>query len=439
MPDRDPQAPPVATELPSAETLAQMVRVFNESTAKLEEAYTALQTEVHTLNAELEAANRQLEARVAELTEVKEYLNSVLDSATNGVVAVDLDGCVTAFSSGAERITGHRGDAALGRRYEDVLGVPFGLDLRAARRREAEGEIHYVAGEVIDADGKAVPVHESTALMHNAAGDVIGAVKVFEDLSEIRELQERVRQRDRLLALGEMAATVAHEIRNPLGGIEGFAALLARDIPEDDTRRRLVDQILLGTRSLNRVVTELLLFTRPIQLDFRMQDARPLLDSAWEFVAAQADAARIRLHRAYGDAPVPIRADAEQLRRVFLNLMLNAVQAMPDGGDLYLGIAPRTVTDGDGWEPHEAARLQREWVEVTVRDTGTGIPAAKLAKIFEPFFTTKEKGTGLGLAIALKIVEGHSGWIHAASDETGTTFATYLPRPRQGHGRKEQS
>lgn len=432
MPGTESGAPMLPAAGPSTEGLADMVRLFNESTAKLEEAYAALQREVHSLDAELEAANRQLEARVAELTEVKQYLNCVLDSATNGVVAVDLHGCITAFSSGAERVTGHKAEAAVGRGYEDVLGVSFGLDFAAMRNGRIDTERHYVTGEVVDTTGRPVPVHESTSLMRDAAGQVIGAVKVFEDLSEIRELEARARQRDRLSALGEMAATVAHEIRNPLGGIEGFAALLARDVEEADPRRRLVDQILLGTRSLNRVVTELLLFTRPIQYHMQMVSLPALLDSAWDFVAVEAEAQGVRLARDFPAETPDMRADTEQLRRVFLNLMLNALQAMPAGGELRLGIALRALADADDdWGPLEE-RVQREWVEITIHDTGTGIEPDALSKIFDPFFTTKEKGTGLGLAIALKIVEGHSGWLHAASDEQGTTFAMYLPRPRQG-------
>ncbi len=413
----------------ATDSLDAVLRLFNEHTAKLEEAYSNLQTEIHRLNAELEETNAALQARIAEVTEIKEYLNCVLDSVTNGVIAVDLDGRITAFNEGAERITGYRAQAALGQAYEDLVGVPFGVEPAALGAGQVPAEGQFLTGELLDVHGRPVPVRESTSLMHDAAGQVIGSVKIFEDLSEIRELEARARQRDRLSALGEMAATVAHEIRNPLGGIEGFAALLARDVAEGDPRRRLVDQILLGTRSLNRVVTELLLFTRPIQYHMQLLDLRDLVESTWAFVEGQAAAQDVRLERAFPADPIRVRADPEQLRRALLNMMLNAVQAMPDGGTLKVRLAHRTLTD-EAWEPYDA-NLQREWVELQVHDTGVGIPANVLEKIFNPFFTTREKGTGLGLATALKIVESHSGWLHAASDESGTTFSVYLPRPRE--------
>ena len=427
-------SPPPSGVLPhpqeeASDALNAMLRQFNEQTGKLESAYANLRTELHRLNAELEEKNTALQSRIAEVTEIKEYLNCVLDSVTNGVIAVDLAGRITAFNDGAARITGHDAGTALGCAYEELLGVPFGVDGRGHPAGQLAAEAEFVTSEVLDVHGRPVPVRESTAIMHDAAGNVLGAVKVFEDLSEIRELEARARQRDRLSALGEMAATVAHEIRNPLGGIEGFAALLARDVPEDDARRRLVDQILIGTRSLNRVVTELLLFTRPIRYQMQLLDLRDLLETTWAFVAAEAEAAQVTVERVYPEEPMHVRADPEQLRRALLNMMLNAVQAMTGGGTLRLGLAHRMLTDED-LGPYDTS-VQREWVEIEVHDSGTGIPADVLDKIFNPFFTTKEKGTGLGLATALKIVEGHSGWLHAASDETGTTFSVYLPRPRE--------
>lgn len=415
----------------ATESLNAMLALFNTNSAKLEEAYTGLQGELHRLNRELEQTNRQLEARIAEITQIKEYLNCVLDSVTNGVVAVDPQGRITAFNLGAERITGHAAEAAIGTAYETLFGVPFGPEVTEAADGAFSTEAEYVTAELLDAQGRPVPIRESASLMHDATGTVIGAVKVFEDLSQIRELEARARQRDRLSALGEMAATVAHEIRNPLGGIEGFAALLARDVPEEDPRRRLVDKVLLGTRSLNRVVTDLLLFTRPIRYHMQLVDLCELLENTWVFTGATAEAAGIHLECAYETAPVTVRGDAEQLRRAFLNIILNGVQAMPAGGTLRLGLAYRSLTEED-LGPLET-HLQREWVEVQIHDTGPGIPADTLDKIFNPFFTTKEKGTGLGLAIALKIIEGHSGWIHAASDSAGTTFSIYLPRPRERH------
>lgn len=237
--------------------------------------------------------------------------------------------------------------------------------------------------------------------------------------SRDRELQEKNRQleelrrKDRLAALGEMAATVAHEIRNPLGGIQGFAALLERDIPQDDPRRRLVEKILAGTRSLDRVVSELLEYTRPLELKVEAIDARVLVDSAIGYLSGVPAGVMIRNNAPEG---VVLRGDAQKLRQVVLNVLQNAAQSIDVAGQVEV-----------------TAQLSRGRVVIAIRDTGCGIPAEHLPKVFMPFFTTREKGTGLGLAVAAKIVESHGGTMYVNSAPgAGSIFSVALPHAEQG-------
>ncbi len=234
-----------------------------------------------------------------------------------------------------------------------------------------------------------------------------------------RELQEKNRQleelrrKDRLAALGEMAATVAHEIRNPLGGIQGFAALLERDIPKEDPRRRLVEKILVGTKSLDRVVGELLEYTRPIDLNMEMIDARTLVDSAAGYLSGVPAGVIIRNEVQQGLA---LRGDAHKLRQVLLNVLQNAVQSIEGAGGVEV-----------------TAQFSRGRIVIAIKDTGCGIPAEHLQKVFMPFFTTREKGTGLGLAVAAKIVESHGGAMDVSSAPgAGATFSIALPIAEQG-------
>jgi signal transduction histidine kinase len=245
--------------------------------------------------------------------------------------------------------------------------------------------------------------------MADSAGNRVGSVKTFQDLSEIIALREQVRQIDRLAAIGEMAATVAHEIRNPLGGIRGFAAFLAQDIPEDDPRRRLVDKIEVGAKSLDKVVNGLLEYTRPVELNLKPTGAAALVDAALGFTTY--DPIRVTVVNSISPE-LRVLADPDNVRQVFLNILLNAMQSMAGTGRIDISAE---AGSGD--------------VTLAFQDSGPGISDEDLARVFSPFFTTKEKGTGLGLAVCAKIVEGHGGELRAESlVGHGATFYVRLPR-----------
>jgi len=400
----------------SAQHLKAAFETFNETTQRLQEAYEKLQERVAQLDRELEEKNRQLLLKVEELNRTRDYLHDILEAMTDGVLAVDVDGRITTFNRAAQRITGYTAAEVKNRRYSELFADSFGdLPRRAGRFEASRG---HVPSELRRRDGAAVPVSESVALLTDRQGNVAGAIKVFQDLSEITRLKERVRRNDRLAAVGQMAAAVAHEIRNPLGGIEGFAALLARDIPRDDPKRMLVEKILAGTKSLNRVVSELLAFTRPMKFELEAIDCEELLKSVLALAGDATNGVAVSLEIDRTASPATVVGDAEKLKQVFLNVVLNALQSMTDGGALQIRMRREERTEG-----REAPVLV-----VTFADTGCGIPEEVLPRIFEPFFTTKEKGTGLGLSVAARIVDGHGGRITATSTEgVGSTFEIRLP------------
>jgi len=273
--------------------------------------------------------------------------------------------------------------------------------------------------------GSAIPVRESTSCTRDSRGRITGTVKIFEDLTELRDLEEQARRQDRLAALGQMSATVAHEIRNPLGGIEGFASLLIRDFEPGDPRLRLVQKIQEGSRSLNRIVSELLMFTRPVKLKYQHIEAADLLENAFGFLTEDLQTTRIKLQKKFNRKPLALWGDAEQLKQVILNIALNAIQAMPDGGILRVTCGKRELPS-----PSQkfSERRNGNQIIIAVKDSGPGIQEHEIPLIFNPFYTTKEKGTGLGLAIASKIIEAHNGGISASnSPEGGAVFAISLP------------
>lgn len=365
------------------QALADAFQVFTQTTQRMEEAYQRLQSRVEELDQELAFTS--------------DYLRNILESMSDGVIAVDLNGIVTAFNSAARNILGYGAEDVIGKSFREVFNRDFSAPL---------GRPGY---ELRHKTGRAVLVTERDAPIADNERREIGQVKVFQDLTQIEALREQVRQQDRLAAIGKMAATVAHEIRNPLGGIRGFAALLARDVVEDDPKSRLVEKILIGVKQLDRVVSDLLEYTRPLELQLRPWSCAELVESAWGFVDP---GGRDVTFETAIDPDLYVHADADKMRQVFLNLLINAVQSVTEQGHIRV-----------------AAESRDHMVTLSFTDSGCGIPEQHLEQIFSPFFTTKEKGTGLGLAIASKIVEGHGGRITVeTSPHHGSTFHVNLPR-----------
>ena len=232
-----------------------------------------------------------------------------------------------------------------------------------------------------------------------------------------RELQdsfEQIKRADRLSAIGQLSASLAHEIRNPLGSIEGAADLLEQPGISPDIRAKSLVVIRKEVQRLNRLLTNLLDFARPRRPELQAVDIRGVVESVVALVAHSARQGNVEIRRSFATALPPVECDAEQLKQVILNLTINAIQAMPEGGELELALA--AASGG---------------VRIAVRDQGQGIPAPELDRIFDPFYTTKAHGTGLGLAVAQQIVSQHGGTLTAAlNPEGGMTFTVALPAGR---------
>jgi len=252
-----------------------------------------------------------------------------------------------------------------------------------------------------------------------------------------RELQEQTRlllekeaqlhRADRLSALGQLSAGLAHEIRNPLGAIKGAVEILEEDYPAGHPKAEFYAIILKEVKRLNDVVTNFLNFARPVSMRFVPVDVREVLASLEGLVSGEARAHRVQIRTSFHVGPSRVMADEALLKQAFLNIMLNALEAMPDGGELAISTRvadPKTVgvMDSDDRE---------EWLEAVFDDTGTGIPEEHVGRVFDPFFTTKKDGTGLGLAITYRIIENHRGIIRVTSQPgKGTTFIITLPVER---------
>ena len=233
------------------------------------------------------------------------------------------------------------------------------------------------------------------------------------------EKETQLRRADRLSALGQLSAGLAHEIRNPLGAIKGAVEILQDDFPSGHPKAEFYSILLREVDRLNDVLTNFLNFARPVTPHFAPLDVRAVLTALEGLISGQARAHRVQIFTSFHAGPSRVMADETLLKQAFLNIMLNAVEAMPKGGDL--AISTRL-------SPAGAAGSRPEWVEVVFDDTGPGIGEEDLGRIFDPFFTTKADGTGLGLAITHRIIENHHGTIRVMSQRgKGTTFVITLP------------
>jgi len=403
---------------PSIGDLTAAFHTLNRSSERLEDAHRRLVARVHQVDRELVETNERLNHKVDELDSLTRYLNDILAGMDSGVVATDDAGRITSFNRAAERALGLSADAVLGKPHDTVLrnadGSPAPLAATLAHGRPVEALEH----EVVSGSGERRRLSSTVAPILNAHGRRVGAVETFSDLTEFRELQERLDHADKLAALGHMAAQVAHEIRNPLNSIEGFASLLERDFEPDDKRRTFAQHIVTGSRSLNKIVNNLLVFSQPFVLQPRPASLHEVLEEALAFAVADARTqgrGHVEVARHYAPDADAIEADADLLRQALMNLMLNASQAMAADGTL--SVTARVAVDPP------------DHVEIRIEDSGPGIPQEIRDQVLEPFFTTRSRGSGLGLAIVQKIARRHGGHLELESEDgRGTTAILVLPR-----------
>lgn len=397
---------------------------FESSSRSLEQAYAKMQADFGRLNLELDAKNEELRRTLEETRTTREHLNSVLQSLKSGVIVVDTKGVIAHFNRAAE-ITGLKQQEAVGKEYDRIL--PQAREPGSVLETLRTGrEFHHEDGLLRAKTGTSIPVNRSTALVKDSRGHILGAMEVFQDISNIKAMEQEIFQARTLAALGEMSATVAHEIRNPLGGIGTYAALLERDLDKDDPRRNLVRSIMQGIASLNKIVTNLLVYTRPLRGTLQRVALNDFVRQVADFAVLEIPEQHkgsIQVRTRVGSRLLHSRIDPEKIQQLFLNLFFNAVQAMPDGGTVTVCLRSTTKS------PQASRKSGSEaWVCLAIEDTGKGIPPENLPKIFNPFFTTKENGTGLGLAIVRRIAEFHKGVLKVKSKlGRGTSMELYLP------------
>ena len=341
---------------------------------------------------------------------IKAFSDSVVENMPIGLLAVDTDGRIVSFNQTAEAVLQITAQEVLGKDAKEVLPKPLkSLPQELGTDKEIiEKEI-----ECRLEDGRMIPMDISVSRLAGDDGVSMGHIILFSDLTEIQELKREVERSQRLASLGRLAAGIAHEIRNPLSSIKGFATYFGeryRDVPED---RKTAEIMVKEVERLNRVIGQLLEFARPLAVKKKLTSMETTIHHSLKMIERDAQAKDIKVKTDFAHDVPDVHIDSDRMNQVFLNLYLNAIEAMEHGGTVSVAFNQREDLKS---------------VRITISDTGSGIKKKDLVHVFDPYFTTKQSGTGLGLAIVHNIIEAHNGEVRVESETgKGTTVTIILP------------
>jgi len=342
------------------------------------------------------------------LSRIKAFSDTVVENMPTGLVAVDPGGNIVSFNHTAGTILHVDSNKTLAKRAEEVLPYDFmnlleeTVNQDRIIEKEMDCKLH---------DGRILPMDVSISKLAGDDGQSSGHVILFRDMTEIQSLKREIERSQRLASIGKLAAGVAHEIRNPLSSIKGFATYFKeryRDVPEDHKTAGIMVQ---EVERLNRVITQLLEFARPVEIQKKSSDIHQLIQHSMKMIEGEARSKHVQLKVSLSPEIRFVPMDQDRMNQVLLNMYLNALEAMDEGGTLTVQVIP-----------DKSSRK----VQITISDTGSGIKDEDLIHIFDPYFTTKQSGTGLGLAIVHKIIESHRGEVNVESVVGKGTMMTIL-------------
>lgn len=401
----------VANQVTLAIQRALLIAKFidkNERLVQANEELNAAKEQLSQWNRTLEQA---VDERTRELRTWHDFLQSVIDGLHDAIVIVSPEREVLFANRAAKRLREFAADS-LGRCYSRLPGTTGTCDDCPTAHTFATGEIGRTSYSARGEDGLQHYYEMYTYPIRDEQGTIHRVIEIVRDVSEQKWLEAQLIQAEKMASLGEVASGIAHEIRNPLTGIKLGLNVLRSELDGDATKLEVMSRIAKDIEVLDRVVTQMLDFSRRREIRKENCQLLDVLEKAIFYISKPARDQGIAIHREFRAAP-SIDVDPVLMQQVFLNLLLNAVQAMPDGGEIHLDIDHRPESHG---------------IEISIRDTGPGIPPSHRSKIFQPFFSTKPGGTGLGVPISERIVRDHGGQLRIESEPgKGTTVTIWLP------------
>lgn len=346
----------------------------------------------------------------------------MLDSVGDGVIVVSQEGLITLMNPAAEEMTGRSRSQVLGTRFRESFRSEAVLVDMVERTAASGVSLSDQDNVVLNSSSRGIPANATTFPLLRPDGEAIGVILNLRDLTSIRELEAAVRQADRLSTLGTLAAGLAHEIKNPLGGIKGAAQLLERELDPGSDLLEYPRVMIREAERIDKIIRQLLELASPKGPRFTPVNLHMILGDIILLQREAAGSREVSVSTGFDPSIPPIMADEALLTQVFLNLIRNALEAMPEGGRL--SVTSRVLAEYQLARNENRSRM----VAVDVVDTGMGIPAENLTKVGTPFFSTKDGGTGLGLAICQKIVAEHRGMLKIDSKQgLGTKISVLLP------------
>jgi two-component system sensor histidine kinase PilS (NtrC family) len=384
-----------------------------------------------TISEELKKKKKELIQKQEDYNQLETFNRNIIQSLDSGLLTIDLNGKINFCNRTAEKILNLNGEGSkdvsvydLFPRINDVIQALY-------KRKEQEVPLDYQRYETLftDSEGKKIHLGFSISPLTNPEGASIGHTLIFQDITKFKEMEDQMKRVDKMAAVGLLAAGMAHEIRNPLASLSGSIQMLKLELVLDESQKHLMDITLRESERLNALITDFLLFAHPPQTNKMPWEISKLFEETIDLLThSPTFHDGIQVIRSHPHEEIKAMIDSDQMKQVFWNLLINAAQAMSNGGEIRIHIEKGKDALVGKNVPWIFLSKGKEWVRISIADSGQGIPPEEKEKIFEPFFTTKEGGTGLGLSIVHKIIENHNGVIKVESDVgKGSTFTIFLP------------
>ncbi|MFZ3065048.1 MAG: ATP-binding protein [Nitrospirota bacterium] len=362
-----------------------------------------------------------LKEKDTDLVELQTFYKNVAQSMSSGLLTTDLKGHITSFNRAAEDITGNFFEDVKGKIWHEIFNLE---EIKSVFSKLEMLRIPFrFEGNYVRKDGAKLALGITISSLKNESGETTGAIGIFQDLTKIKEMEDDIKKKEKLAMVGELAAGMAHEIRNPLASLSGSMQILKSESSLSGENKKLLEIALRETEKLNRIISDFLTYARPTPLNKKRCDINRLLNDTVTLLRNSREyQKKIKIAANLEGKRLITEVDPNQMSQVFWNLSINAVQAMSDGGELIIS-SKKKLKKGRGYSDFD-----KDYIEITFKDTGNGINPVVKDKIFYPFFTTKDKGSGLGLAIVHRIIEDHKGEIKVESKlNEGSRFIIHLP------------
>ncbi len=364
-------------------------------------------------------SSEQLKETAKTLANLRALHERIVESIRSGLITTDLDGNIYTFNLAAEEITGLKSKEMIGKSIFSIFGNIRLSITHSLKDLEKDEQHQRFETDFITPENFIVRIGYGISPLFSESGEKTGLIITFQDLTAIRSMEESIRRKDRLAAVGRVAAGLAHEIRNPLGAMRGAIQVLESKTPPDSAQSKLMEIILRESDRLNKIITNFLTYARPRVSNFSEIDVLESVNDTFTLLEHSPDVKENHvLETVLPENPVIISADPTQLKQIFWNLARNAILAMPDGGKLKVIVA----------------ELANERIRILFEDTGVGMSPEQVEQLFEPFSNSTTGGTGLGLSIVYQIIRDHNGTINVRSIENkGTTITLELPKEAKNH------